>query len=125
VTYCDPLLSLSLSLVLRCIAILLHFGIETSLLACRRFFIYSAKQNKNLRIADAKLYAELVNCPIIHTIEPLKNLNGQCSTSKQGGMPVGRGGYGIQQGHVNPAFIQSQNDGYDGGATKRFRPDDG
>jgi len=51
---------------------------------------------------------------------------------KQGGMLVGRGGYGYgkqqgQQGHGNPAFIQGQgqNGGYDGGgAMKRFRLDD-
>jgi len=54
---------------------------------------------------------------------------GKCSsllkTKKQGGMPVGRGGHGMRQRHVNPAFIQGQNGGYDGGAMKRFRPDDG
>jgi len=40
---------------------------------------------------------------------------------------MGQGGYGMQQGHVNPAFMQGQgqNGGYDGGARKRFHSDDG
>jgi len=93
----------------------------------------SILQNKTkIDVLLIRKRSELVNCPIIHIFE--KNLNGQCNAffnienknkKKQGGMPVGRGGYDMQQGHVNPAFIQGQNGGYDGGAMKRFRPDDG
>ena len=65
-------LSLSLSLVLRCIAILLHFGIETYLsLFLFVCVIVSSSILRNKTKIDVLLIAELlelVNCPIFHTI---------------------------------------------------------